>query len=66
MIRYDVSSEKAHALKNNSVDLITVEQTLHWFDVKTFFAEAERVLNINFNKRRNISKVNGLKEMAIF
>ncbi len=44
MIRHDVSSEKAHALKNNSVDLITVEHTLHWFDVKTFFAEAERVL----------------------
>ncbi len=31
-------------IKKDAIDLITVAQALHWFDMEPFFAEAERVL----------------------
>ncbi len=31
-------------LEKDSVDLITVAQALHWFDIANFFAESQRVL----------------------
>ena len=43
-IIYAVSNEQAPALKRRSVNLITVAQALHWFDIEVFYAEAERVL----------------------
>lgn len=43
-ISYAVANEQAPALKRHSVDLITVAQALHWFDLNVFYAEAERVL----------------------
>jgi len=43
-ITYAVANEQAPALKRQSVDLITVAQSLHWFDIEVFFAEASRVL----------------------
>lgn len=43
-ITYAVSNEQAPALKRRSVNLITVAQALHWFDIDVFYAEAERVL----------------------
>ena len=43
-INYSVANEQAPALKRHSVDLITVAQALHWFDLDVFYAEAERVL----------------------
>lgn len=43
-ITYAVSAERNAALGNDSVDLITVAQALHWFDRDTFYAEADRVL----------------------
>jgi len=43
-ISYAVANEQAPALKRHSVDLITVAQALHWFDLDVFYAEAERVL----------------------
>jgi SAM-dependent methyltransferase len=44
-ISYHVAGETNATLANNSVDLITVAQALHWFDRAVFFAEAARVLS---------------------
>ena len=43
-ISYAIANEQAPALKRHSVDLITVAQALHWFDLDVFYREAERVL----------------------
>lgn len=43
-IRFGVASAEGSGLDSDSVDLITVAQALHWFDVERFFAEARRVL----------------------
>ena len=43
-ISYAVCNEKVPELKTRSVDLITVAQALHWFDLDVFYAETERVL----------------------
>jgi SAM-dependent methyltransferase len=44
-IRYEVfPAEKATAIEDNSVDLITVAQALHWFNFEEFYGEAKRVL----------------------
>ena len=43
-INYAIANEQAPALKRRSVNLITVAQALHWFDLEVFYAEADRVL----------------------
>ena len=43
-IEYRVTPAEASGLPDNSVDLITVAQALHWFDLDGFYAEAKRVL----------------------
>jgi len=43
-ISYVVANEQVPVLKRRSVNLITVAQALHWFDIEVFYAEAERVL----------------------
>ncbi len=43
-ITYAVANEQAPALKLRTVNLITVAQALHWFDIDVFYAEVERVL----------------------
>lgn len=43
-IDYQVASAEASGLAEASVDLITVSQALHWFDLDRFFDEALRVL----------------------
>jgi ubiquinone/menaquinone biosynthesis C-methylase UbiE len=43
-IRFQVAPAEASGLLSGSVDLITVAQALHWFDIDSFFAEAVRVL----------------------
>jgi SAM-dependent methyltransferase len=43
-IEYRVEPAEATSLKKNSVDLITVAQALHWFDLDRFYEEARRVL----------------------
>lgn len=43
-IQYRVEKSEASSLKDNSVDLITVAQAVHWFDFNKFYAEARRVL----------------------
>jgi SAM-dependent methyltransferase len=42
-IRYAVAPAEACGLPDASVDLVTVAQALHWFDVEAFYAEARRV-----------------------
>ena len=42
-VRYSVAPERASGLGASSVDLITVAQALHWFDVEAFYDEARRV-----------------------
>ncbi len=43
-IIYKVETAENSSLKNNSIDLITVAQALHWFDFEKFYTEVKRVL----------------------
>jgi len=43
-IEYRVAPAEASGLEKSSVDLITVAQALHWFDLQAFYAEVRRVL----------------------
>jgi len=43
-VRYEVAPAERCSLADHSVDLVTVAQALHWFDVPRFHAEARRVL----------------------
>lgn len=42
-VRYSVAPAEHSGLAEASVDLVTVAQALHWFDVEAFYAEARRV-----------------------
>jgi len=42
-VRYSVAPAEHSGLPAHSVDLVTVAQALHWFDVDAFYAEAARV-----------------------
>lgn len=43
-IRYEVFPAEKASLEDDSVDLITVAQALHWFDFDAFYREVKRVL----------------------
>jgi SAM-dependent methyltransferase len=43
-VDYRVAAAEQSCLDSNSIDLITVAQALHWFELEAFFAEARRVL----------------------
>jgi ubiquinone/menaquinone biosynthesis C-methylase UbiE len=43
-IRYEVFPAERSSLADSSVDLITIAQALHWFDLDDFYKEAKRVL----------------------
>jgi ubiquinone/menaquinone biosynthesis C-methylase UbiE len=43
-VTYHVAAAEAPALATASVELITVAQALHWFDLDRFYREADRVL----------------------
>lgn len=43
-IEYRVAPADRSGLPDNSVDLVTAAQALHWLDAKSFFREATRVL----------------------
>jgi len=43
-VTYRVAKAEASGLDSKSVDLVTVAQALHWFDLDSFYAEVERVL----------------------
>jgi SAM-dependent methyltransferase len=42
-VEYRVASAEKPGLPDASVDLVTVAQALHWFDIAVFFAEVRRV-----------------------
>jgi SAM-dependent methyltransferase len=42
-VRYSVAPAERSGLPGASVDLVTVAQALHWFDVGAFYGEARRV-----------------------
>jgi len=42
-VRYSVAPAEHSCLPAHSMDLVTVAQALHWFDVNAFYAEAARV-----------------------
>ncbi len=46
-IIYKVSPAEQIPLPDNSVDIITVAQAVHWFDLDKFYVEAKRVLKPN-------------------
>jgi SAM-dependent methyltransferase len=43
-IEYRIARAESSGLPAESVDLVTAAQALHWFDAKSFFEEARRVL----------------------
>lgn len=43
-ISYRVATAEDTTIENHSIDLITVAQALHWFDINRFANEAQRVL----------------------
>ncbi len=43
-IEYRVARAEASGLDDDTVDLITVAQAMHWFDIPAFLDEAQRVL----------------------
>ncbi len=43
-INYRQGRAEASGLENNSIDLLTIGQAIHWFDFDKFYAEAKRVL----------------------
>ena len=43
-VTYRVAPAEASGLPDHSVDLVTVAQALHWFDLGRFYAEVRRVL----------------------
>jgi SAM-dependent methyltransferase len=46
-VTYAVARAEESGLESDSVDLVTVAQSLHWFDLPQFYAEVERVLHAN-------------------
>jgi SAM-dependent methyltransferase len=44
-VHYAAMTAEASALAGNSVQLITVAQALHWFDLSRFYTEARRILS---------------------
>ena len=43
-VEYRVAPAEASGLGSDTIDLITVAQALHWFDLARFYAEVRRVL----------------------
>jgi len=43
-IRYSVAPAEVSGLREQSVDLVTIGQALHWFDFDAFYREVARVL----------------------
>lgn len=43
-IQYRVATAEQSGLTNQSVDLLTIAQALHWFDLASFYNEVRRVL----------------------
>jgi SAM-dependent methyltransferase len=44
-VQYRMAPAENSGIESESVDLVTVAQALHWFDLAKFYEEAKRVLN---------------------
>jgi SAM-dependent methyltransferase len=44
-VTYAATAAESAALRAGSVDLVTVAQALHWFDLSRFYTEVDRVLS---------------------
>ena len=51
-IRYEVFPAERTNIDDSRVDLITIAQALHWFNLDDFYKEAKRVLRKDANDRR--------------
>ena len=43
-VEYRVAAAESSGLEAHSIDLVTVAQSLHWFDIKAFAKEVQRVI----------------------
>jgi ubiquinone/menaquinone biosynthesis C-methylase UbiE len=43
-VEYRVAQAEDSGIQSSTIDLITIAQALHWFDLDRFYAEARRVL----------------------
>src|SRR5882724_9935319 len=43
-VTYRVARAEESGIESKSLDLVTVAQALHWFDLDSFYAEVQRVL----------------------
>ena len=43
-VTYSVATAEASGIESNSIDVVTVAQSLHWFDRPAFYEEARRVM----------------------
>ncbi len=59
-IRYEVFPAERTTLADNSVDLITIAQALHWFHLDDFYKEVKRVLRKDDNGRSPNGSGSGL------
>lgn len=66
-IHYFISDSTSTQLNENSVNLVTVAQAVHWFDFEKFYGEVNRVLKsdgiialIGYGLMRSHPKVNGI------
>jgi SAM-dependent methyltransferase len=46
-VKYIVEKAEESSIESNSVDLLTIANALHWFDIDSFYKEANRVLKSN-------------------
>ncbi|MDQ3854643.1 MAG: class I SAM-dependent methyltransferase [Thermoproteota archaeon] len=58
-IRYEVFPAERTTLADDSVDLITIAQALHWFDLYDFYKEVKRVLRKEEDDTRGSNDSNG-------
>ena len=43
-VEYRIAAAENSGIDSNTIDLVTVAQALHWFDLDRFYSEAQRVL----------------------
>lgn len=67
-VSYQVAKAESSPIRDGKIDLITVAQALHWFDLPAFFRETDRVLKHNGILAiwtYNLLKINGTVDAVI-
>ncbi|XP_077998221.1 putative methyltransferase DDB_G0268948 [Glandiceps talaboti] len=72
-VKYQLGSDSSIPAEDNSVDLVTSAMAAHWFDLKKFYSEVDRVLKPNgclalygYERDRLDKNRNGSKLSAVF